>query len=115
MTLERFAILACAVCLPSCTGSSQNSVPLDVIRDIEYAVRDGKPLGLDLYRPKGPRTEALPAVIWIHGGGWKSGSKSESESIAALAGRGFVGVSLDHRFSMDAPFPAAVEDVKTAV
>jgi len=115
MTLARFAILICALGLSSCTTAPKEPVPIEVLRDIPYAVQGGRSLALDLYRPTGPQAGTLPAVIWIHGGGWRSGSKSESRNVSALAGRGFVGVSLDHRLSSEAPFPAAVDDVKAAV
>ena len=113
ITPARFAVLAAALSLVSCSASSQKSLTLEVLRDIRYSAHDGKGLALDVYRPKGAR--GLPAVIWIHGGGWRSGSRSEAANVEALAARGFVGVSVDHRLSTEAPFPAAVEDVKAAV
>lgn len=108
----RVVVLAAALGLASCSAS-QKHAPVEVLRDIRYATHDGGSLALDVYRPKGAK--ALPAVIWIHGGGWRSGSRAEAANIEALAARGFVGVSVDHRYSTEAPFPAAVEDVKAAV
>jgi acetyl esterase/lipase len=45
-----------------------------VYKDLEYARAGKKGLLLDLYYPKtaeGP----VPVVVWVHGGGWKNGSK----------------------------------------
>jgi acetyl esterase/lipase len=56
----------------------------------------------------------MPAIIWIHGGGWRSGNKSTNK-IKLLAEHGFFGVSIDYRLSGEASFPAAVEDSKCAV
>lgn len=43
------------------------------IKNIQYAEVDGKPLFLDLYLPE--KVEGSPLIVWIHGGGWKGGSK----------------------------------------
>ena len=43
------------------------------VKNIQYAEIDGKPLLLGLYLPEKP--EGSPLVIWVHGGGWKGGSK----------------------------------------
>ena len=46
-----------------------------VTKDIVYQTVNGRELPLDLYVPEGA-TEPLPLIIWIHGGGWKGGSKN---------------------------------------
>ena len=56
----------------------------------------------------------MPAVIFIHGGGWRGGDKYPSR-VKMLASRGFFGVSINYRLSGIAQFPAAVEDSKCAV
>jgi acetyl esterase/lipase len=58
----------------------------------------------------------MPAVVWIHGGGWMQGSYNDTQSRhLALAARGYVVASIEHRFSGEAVFPAAIEDCKLAV
>ena len=58
----------------------------------------------------------MPAVVWIHGGGWIQGSYNDTQSRhIALAARGYVVASIEHRFSGEAVFPAAIEDCKLAV
>ena len=85
-----------------------------ITRDIEYGRVDGRPLLLDIYNPLEPIVSPMPAVIWIHGGGWRGGGKFPSR-VDSLAKYGFFGVSIDYRLSGEAQFPAAVEDAKCAV
>jgi acetyl esterase/lipase len=53
--------------------------------------------------------------LLIHGGGWRIGSKEGSALAVNLASKGFVAASANYRLSGEAPFPAAIEDVKCAV
>ena len=46
-----------------------------IIKDIEFAVVQGQSLKLDLYLPDKPKGSGL--VVWIHGGGWRKGSKEK--------------------------------------
>lgn len=83
-------------------------------RNLEYAKADGKPLLLDLYVPKegkGP----FPLVIWVHGGGWKSGSKETFRPAQGLLGKGFAVASINYRLSGEAIFPAQIDDCKASV
>lgn len=60
--------------------------------------------------------EAQPAVILIHGGGWKSGDKLHMEPMAMeIASRGYNCFSIEYRLSPEAKYPAAVFDVKRAI
>jgi acetyl esterase/lipase len=57
-----------------------------------------------------------PAVIWLHGGGWRFGDRRLAPNLALFAQRsGLAVVSIDYRLSDEVKFPAPVEDVKTAV
>jgi len=80
-------------------------------RDVVYATVDRKELELDLYMPDGVRTPAL--VVWVHGGAWRSGTKSRPPM--AFVDNGFATASLDFRQSGEARFPAAVHDIKAAI
>jgi len=85
-----------------------------VERDIVYARVGQRELLLDLYRPpeaSGP----LPVVVWIHGGGWRGGSKNSPGRALPIVARGYALVSVGYRLSGEAIFPAAVEDCKAAV
>ncbi len=86
-------------------------------RDIVYAVVDGSKLPLDLYIPEkaAAKGKPLPVVVWIHGGGWKGGSKGTAGIARGLVGHGYAIVDVEYRLSDEALFPAQVEDCKAAV
>jgi acetyl esterase/lipase len=54
-----------------------------------------------------------PTLVWIHGGGWRAGSKS-LPTFGDWSARGYVVVALGYRFS-DQDYPAAMLDVKAAI
>jgi len=86
--------------------------------DIEFGKGGGKPLLLDIAMPKQIPSGLMPAVIYVHGGGWFTGSKDEpnhKDKIILLAENGFVAVSINYRLVGEAIFPAAIEDCKCAV
>lgn len=71
---------------------------------------------LDLWRPAG--AGPFPALVFFHGGSFKAGDKSSvlSRSIfAECLQAGIAVVSVNYRFSSDAPFPAPMHDGARAV
>ena len=50
-----------------------------VVKDIEYGRGGDIPLLLDIYIPETPIMSPMPAIIFIHGGGWQSGDKYPSQ------------------------------------
>ncbi len=91
------------------------ALPGSVERDLTYCTRDGEELKMDVYTPDDPNGAA---VMFIHGGGWTSGSKdggSGSEMWPELLGRGYLVASIDYRLAPEHPFPAQMEDVTCAV
>lgn len=82
------------------------------VDDIPYAEVDGHPLLLDLYLPK--NVNRPPLVIWVHGGAWRSGSKSNMP-LTDLVNNGFALASVDYRLSPVAKFPAQIHDCKAAI
>jgi len=93
------------------------------LADVTYAVIPGfRPLILDLYLAPGDPKRAHPLVIFVHGGGWQSGHTRNSGAfadwpgvLASLAARGYVVASVEYRLSGEAHFPAAIQDVKSAI
>jgi acetyl esterase/lipase len=58
----------------------------------------------------------MPAVVWIHGGGWMRGSKDEVDhKPAAFVERGFVFVPVNYRFVPHVTMDAIVRDVAKSV
>jgi len=90
---------------------------VQLISSIAYsAPRPGRNLLLDLYQLKNKSREKMPAVLMVHGGGWRSGDRSHNHTLARqLAAKGFVTVTVEYRLSTEALFPAAVHDLKAAV
>jgi acetyl esterase/lipase len=74
-------------------------------------------LKLDLYLPAAVRVErGVPVVVLVHGGGWRSGFRSEFAPMAMrLAQRGYAAVTVSYRLSGEALYPAAIHDVRAAV
>lgn len=90
-----------------------------VLRDnnVVYTVHlnGERPLHADVFYPK-PRRKQRPAVLMIHGGGWTTGSKENLHPMASrLAAKGYITATVEYRLSAESPYPAGVEDLKTAV
>ncbi|MDB6003890.1 MAG: Lipase [Prosthecobacter sp.] len=83
----------------------------DTQTDIEYAKVGDISLKLDLHRPQG---ENPPLIVYVHGGGWRAGSKKDVP-IVDLYDKGFAIASVDYRLSTQAVFPAQVHDIKAAI
>jgi acetyl esterase/lipase len=56
----------------------------------------------------------FPLVVYVHGGGWHAGDKSQFPS-ALLRNAGYATASINYRLSREAPFPAQILDCKQAV
>ncbi len=83
-------------------------------RAVVYASIGKRDLLLDVFQPaqKSNRT----AVIIIHGGGWRSGNRTQHHPLAQhLANLGYTCFTPEYRLSTEALFPAAVYDVKAAI
>ena len=116
---------------PVAAAASQNDVYPDRVTqfpqgvtglaDVAYSVLPGfRPLILDLYLPQGEMPQ--PLIVFIHGGGWVGGNTRHSgaltdfpRALAQLAAEGFVVASVEYRLADEAPFPAALQDVRAAV
>ena len=85
-------------------------------KDVVYKSLGGRRLHLDLFRPKKYDEHLLPAVLLIHGGGWKSGDKSMLNPMAVkLSENGFITATVEYRLSPEAKLPAAIYDIKSAI
>jgi acetyl esterase/lipase len=81
---------------------------------VEYSNPDGQHLQLDLARPKGDGP--FPAVICIHGGGFRAGTREGYDPLCVtLAKHGYIAVTVTYRLAPKYQFPAAVFDVKASV
>jgi acetyl esterase/lipase len=83
--------------------------------DIPFAAPDGEVLKADLYLPDSVDAPP-PVILFLHGGGWRFGDRKLAPDLQRyFASQGFAMASIDYRLSTVAPFPAAVEDVKTGI
>jgi acetyl esterase/lipase len=82
--------------------------------DVSYGDASGYPLKLDVLAPEPHPNIRVPAVVYVHGGGWAGGERSWTPN-RILAEAGFFTVSVSYRFSSQAIFPAQLHDVKAAI
>ncbi|WP_419307615.1 alpha/beta hydrolase fold domain-containing protein [Chromohalobacter israelensis] len=88
--------------------------PVTQHSDIVFASPGGHELRVDLWVPE--IGERPPIILFLHGGGWKFGDRKLAPDLERFFARhGIAMASIDYRLSGVAPFPAAVEDVKTAI
>lgn len=104
-----------AMALSAVNGAAQGDVQTK--KDVEYAVHDGVSLKGDLYLPA---TGSMhPAMLFIHGGGFRGGSKAGYGSTWGpyLAARGVVVFAIDYRLSTatQTTWPQALLDCKAAL
>jgi len=83
-------------------------------RDIVYKEVDGRKLRLNTFVPRGDGP--FPAVLVVHGGAWRAGSRTQLTMYAkSLARRGFACFSIDYRLAPRHKSPAQIEDCRDAV
>ena len=90
--------------------------------ELTYSTISGfRPLTLDLYQPQN-KTTPRPVLIFIHGGNWVGGDSRHDSPfgdfpgvLASIAARGYVVASVNYRLANEAHFPAALQDIKTAI
>jgi len=88
-----------------------------VERDVVYKTVGDYSLKMDIHRPPSA-DELLPAVVYVHGGGWYSGDKTAGagqQDIPELLSRGYVVAAVNYRLAPKYKFPAQIEDVRCAV
>ncbi|MBW8730157.1 MAG: alpha/beta hydrolase [Terrabacter sp.] len=88
-------------------------VPAGVeIAGTSFAARDGHSVDVRTYRPRDAAGEALPAMLWFHGGGWVLGNTRGYDPICAwIADRARVTVlNVDYRLAPEHRAPQAAHD-----
>ncbi|MCM8533472.1 MAG: alpha/beta hydrolase, partial [Lentisphaeraceae bacterium] len=83
------------------------------IANVKYHIVDGKDLFLDLYLPEKKSDTKLPVIMWVHGGGWKNGSKERAKGLW-LVEHGYAIASISYRL-IPAKWPAQINDCRSAV
>jgi len=81
--------------------------------DVPYG--DDRDMRLDVFGPAGVE-RALPAVVWIHGGAWISGSKDDvAPYLRILAAEGYRAIGLDYTIAPEATYPTAIRQLGAAL
>jgi acetyl esterase/lipase len=96
----------------SVAQAAEKDMKIRTTADLCFAEVNGTKLMLDLYLPL--KVEKPPLVVYIHGGGWRSGSRKNSFA-SWIAEHGYALASIEYRLSKVATFPAQIHDCKGAV
>jgi acetyl esterase/lipase len=86
----------------------------ETLIDIPYCNMDATSQRMDVYFPDsgGP----WPALVYVHGGAWMHGDKSEAALFAnGMTAQGYVVISINYRLYPAARYPAMFQDVKCAI
>ena len=91
---------------------------VEVTGDISFLI-PSRSEKLDLYLPKNRKPgEKSPAVLLIHGGGWKEGDKRQAREIefgTTLAENGYVSASVNYALRSAGKFPINLQDCKNGI
>lgn len=100
------------------TACAQTELPPGVVavRDLDYVGAGNPRQQLDLYLPEKAAEKPLPLIVYVHGGGWESGAKSDTSLLFQLIKNGgYAGASVGYRLTQEAAWPAQIHDVKAAL
>jgi len=84
--------------------------------DVETRLIDGpRPVRVRIYRPRS--AQPLPALVYMHGGGWVIGSIDSHDSVTAAiaADTPCIVISVDYVRAPEQPFPAPMDDCRAVV
>jgi pectinesterase len=85
-------------------------------RNITYCTLGERKLLLDVFYPSSKSKSKRAAVMIIHGGGWRSGNRTQHYPLAQrLADLGYVCFTPEYRLSTEALYPVAIYDLKSAL
>jgi acetyl esterase/lipase len=92
------------------------SESLQVDSNITYKKIGSRNLHLDIFHKRQVSGNNLPLIMFVHGGGWRSGNKIMEWPFANyFAQHGFITVTIEYRLSPEAKYPAAIYDLKDAI
>ncbi|MEM7228218.1 MAG: alpha/beta hydrolase [Planctomycetota bacterium] len=103
--------------------TTNDSVPdgVELVENATYytAVGQGltpRPLTFDAAYPTTFEGERMPALIFMHGGGFVSGDKAQGRDfILSFAEGGYFAMSIEYRLATERPLPAATFDAAAAL
>ena len=99
-------------------SSQRKNRSLKIIENVPYADTDNPRQQIDLFLPRQQLDDKpLPIVAFIHGGGWRKGSRrSGLNFIGPIVQTGkYIGASIGYRLTDEAIWPAQRHDCKAAI
>lgn len=105
---------------PAPSASAQPSgAPRDGVRTLTYCSNGGQPQLMDIAVPASHPAAPMPAVVYIHGGGWETGDRLGGGFLEQLRPlllqKGFVVASIDYRLAPANKWPAQIIDSTCAI
>lgn len=110
------ASLAQDAAKPLASPAGVPALPAGVTVESNLSYDSHKETVIDVFKPKAMGKGKQPGVLFIHGGGWTSGSKESvvQHFVAPFLEKGFVVANVEYRVASVALAPAAVSDVLKA-
>lgn len=117
----RAAIVLPALVTALCAAPTQGSLAAQPAPDVTveeaviYGQHQGSALLADLAYPEG--VSELPAIVYVHGGSWRAGSRNGNNAldVGQWARFGYFAMTIDYRLVEASPAPAPYQDVLTAI
>jgi len=114
LVLASFGLGSQCACLAETSASADKTKKFQVTPNICFSkIGDYSCLG-DLYTPTNPPEGLMPAVLVLHAGGWKAGSRCDNNCVemsSELASRNMVVFDVDYRLVQDGgQYPNDVQD-----
>jgi acetyl esterase/lipase len=95
-------------------AQSNTNTAISEVKEVIYQEHKERELHLDAFLFT--KEKKNPAVIMIHGGGWRSGNKNQMQEMAKeMASKGYSCFAVEYRLSLEAKYPEGIYDVKNAI
>lgn len=92
------------------------SARVEITEAVVFGTTGSRELKADLFRPPAPEGARLPGIIYVHGGGWRTGDRTQLRGYGVLVGReGYVGMCIEYRLIPEGGYPDNLHDVKAAI
>jgi len=98
-------------------SSAARAAEVRLVCDLDYVGAGNPRQTLDLFLPVSPAAQALPLVVYVHGGAWMNGDKQDVLWwLLPLVKEGkFAAATINYRLTDEAIWPAQIHDCKAAV
>ena len=109
------ALTLTLMCSP--TLLTQGGPAIIVKKDVIYGRVQGSALLADIAYPEGSAVAKRPALMYVHGGRWRSGTRNDDSAVnvAKWAASGYFTMTIEYRLVGGSPAPASYEDTLCAI